>query len=837
LLEPATAASNGGLIVLLAYGVIGGLGPILLLRDPKLAAQMRHWLLAFPMGLAVLGLGIAIAHPSVPALFWPVDLLLQFLGLALALVAGGIVVALVVMLGLLGSIALWILSPAALLGLDGPLFCAGLLLGGLTLIAGLLWLGQNLGSVRKRMGLSFEDASPAAALSKDELLPWLTASPVLGAFALLGLAFNRQGGQAPHTGMATALCLLIVGLALAQRLKHAALAAVTALSATLALASWAALPAAGLAPDALGWSLGFWALLCAAPFVLYTLDEDWLPAWCAHALAMAGLSVMVMALGRQLFTPLQGAPLLLALTLLQLIAVARLVGQLQGKPARNSLLAFWGAGLLLLVSAFPVLLLERGWLGLAFVFEGAGLVWLNGRVRHPLLPALGLIAGIYGVVDLVLRYAELRGADAAPLGNPAFLAIAAATVLQTLAALEARRQSPDYPQGWRVAQRWTAVGMGFYLMNLAIAESFGKGPANGFDLSAHDDWMQYCLYTLCWAVVGGGLWAFLRQRSVMAWAAFGLLMIAVLRTVTLPWVYPLWVPGLGPWVNPAWLVFLPVIAILSALRLWELRRGGGDAARAMLWALLAVIFIAFKVESSSTLQGGEPLRLLLHHNAPHALSQAAAWSLFGLILLLWPRELEEEFRLAGLGLFILACLRGASIPLRYADAWPDSLPLLNGVWLCLAAQSVLLFWLARREWPKGRWPGGVAAASLLGPLAVAAGFFTVNVGVAQCFRESGQALHLDAQGSLGQRLANSLSWMAYGLGLLFGGIRGRSRGLRLVGLALMAVTAVRVFLGDLYKMGGLYRVAAFVGLAFSLLLVSYLYQRFGSQAADQKEER
>jgi len=44
--------------------------------------------------------------------------------------------------------------------------------------------------------------------------------------------------------------------------------------------------------------------------------------------------------------------------------------------------------------------------------------------------------------------------------------------------------------------------------------------------------------------------------------------------------------------------------------------------------------------------------------------------------------------------------------------------------------------------------------------------------------------------------------------------------------ALLTVTIFKVFLHDLWRLGQLFRVASFVGLAIVLILVSFLYQKF-----------
>jgi uncharacterized membrane protein len=49
---------------------------------------------------------------------------------------------------------------------------------------------------------------------------------------------------------------------------------------------------------------------------------------------------------------------------------------------------------------------------------------------------------------------------------------------------------------------------------------------------------------------------------------------------------------------------------------------------------------------------------------------------------------------------------------------------------------------------------------------------------------------------------------------------------RIAALALLSVTIVKCFLHDLWRLGGLYRVGSFVGLAICLSLVALLLQRF-----------
>jgi uncharacterized membrane protein len=62
--------------------------------------------------------------------------------------------------------------------------------------------------------------------------------------------------------------------------------------------------------------------------------------------------------------------------------------------------------------------------------------------------------------------------------------------------------------------------------------------------------------------------------------------------------------------------------------------------------------------------------------------------------------------------------------------------------------------------------------------------------------------------------------------LLVTGIAVRSRGARIAAIGLLLATVLKGFLLDLAALGGLYRVASFVGLAICLAAVAVLIQKF-----------
>ena len=74
--------------------------------------------------------------------------------------------------------------------------------------------------------------------------------------------------------------------------------------------------------------------------------------------------------------------------------------------------------------------------------------------------------------------------------------------------------------------------------------------------------------------------------------------------------------------------------------------------------------------------------------------------------------------------------------------------------------------------------------------------------------------------------AVSAAWLVLALALLASGILTASRQLRYASLAVLLIAVAKVFLGDMAELGGLYRVAAFLGLGLSLVGIGSIYQRF-----------
>ena len=74
--------------------------------------------------------------------------------------------------------------------------------------------------------------------------------------------------------------------------------------------------------------------------------------------------------------------------------------------------------------------------------------------------------------------------------------------------------------------------------------------------------------------------------------------------------------------------------------------------------------------------------------------------------------------------------------------------------------------------------------------------------------------------------AYSVVWLLASFVLLGAGLWRGTAWLRHGALAILILTVLKVFLSDMAALGGLYRVASFLGLGLCLVGVGYLYQRF-----------
>ncbi len=199
------------------------------------------------------------------------------------------------------------------------------------------------------------------------------------------------------------------------------------------------------------------------------------------------------------------------------------------------------------------------------------------------------------------------------------------------------------------------------------------------------------------------------------------------------------------------------------------------------------------------------------------------WALEGAALVwLYRRIPHAGLFAAALGLLGTAFVRLSLNPTVLTYHPRGAMPILN--WylytylIVAAALFVAARMLAARDDTK-RIAGGLAAG---GTVLL---FLLINIEIAD-FWATGPALTFNFNANLAQDLTYTIGWALFSLGLLAAGIRLRNRPCRMASIALLAVTVAKCFLHDLGRLGGLYRVSSFVGLALCLALVAIVLQKF-----------
>ncbi len=177
------------------------------------------------------------------------------------------------------------------------------------------------------------------------------------------------------------------------------------------------------------------------------------------------------------------------------------------------------------------------------------------------------------------------------------------------------------------------------------------------------------------------------------------------------------------------------------------------------------------------------------------------------------------------GLFAAAFLRLAVNPAVLTYHAKSAVPFFNW-YLAVYGVAAVAFLAGARLL---RSTGDERARPLAGILpagAVALLFVLLNLEIADYFADGAVPAFNILSSSLAEGLAYTLSWSAFAIALLVVSIALGNRRGRIAAVVLLAVTILKCFLHDLAQLGGLYRVASFVGLALCLAAVAVLLQRF-----------
>lgn len=205
-----------------------------------------------------------------------------------------------------------------------------------------------------------------------------------------------------------------------------------------------------------------------------------------------------------------------------------------------------------------------------------------------------------------------------------------------------------------------------------------------------------------------------------------------------------------------------------------------------------------------------------------------SWALEGAALCwLFRRVPHPGLKLTGAALLTVAFIRMGLNPLIFQYHEVSRIPLLNwhlyGYGITAAAQFAAAWWLSP---PHHRWHQFPLRAVLtaFGGILL---FLLVNVQIASFFTPEGSRfITFEFHGNFARDMVTTIAWGLFALGLMMIGFRWRQPAPRYAGVSLLAVTLLKLFLHDLAQLGTIHRIGAFIGVALTALVASFLYQRF-----------
>ena len=269
-------------------------------------------------------------------------------------------------------------------------------------------------------------------------------------------------------------------------------------------------------------------------------------------------------------------------------------------------------------------------------------------------------------------------------------------------------------------------------------------------------------------------------------------------------------------VNVAWPEFAykglvpAALAIPCVAALWQvIRTGSSDPLRA-LFGGVSLFFITFIFPIQFERQW-----------------LTIGWALEGVALLALFHEVPHPgLRNAGVGLLTACFVRLALNPWVITEYSRTGTPIWNWYLYTYGIVAAAMMSGARMLAPPRNKHGEINIPPVLYTFGIILAFLLLNIEIADTFSEQGAQLTFNFSGNFAQDMAYSLGWAVFAFVLLGIGFKTHHAPTRYSGMGLLMVTLLKLFLHDLWRLGGLYRIGSLIGLAIVLMLVSFIYQRF-----------
>ncbi len=507
----------------------------------------------------------------------------------------------------------------------------------------------------------------------------------------------------------------------------------------------------------------------------------------------------------------------------------------------SSNVADWG----LRQSAMTLLLLTLTWVWALYAL-GLLIVGLVRAKPLALWGGLGLLTIAIVKLLLIDTFVALPDTDRYVLGfNPHFITFAMVIAPAAFVIYALRRRIASLESDYREVLRALLAALhvvAVWGLSLEAIHYFDTQALTGGSLLVNDQNTLDSLYvslTVIWVLYAAALLSvgLARGMQLARWGGLALVGLAFAKLVLFDSFAIL--PNVDTYVpvlNPRFLAFViaavPVAAIGYVYRgvIRSLAEREVTAFRVLLAAMNGLVVWALMVETIHFfVVRGE--KLDIDQAEAILLSLTVIWALYGVALLsvgLWKNLMLARW--GGLALLGLAVAK--IVLLDTFSLFPDEetyLLILNthfGTNVVTVAAIVLAAMafrrlgasLPERERQVLRWlPAAAGALALWSMSLEAIHFFAVREELLNVDQESGVHLTL------------TVLWALYGIGVIvIGFLRDESR-IRLAGMALLAVTIIKLFVFDVFLLEQIYRVAAFVTLGVLLLGTGLAYQRYSTE--------
>jgi hypothetical protein len=214
------------------------------------------------------------------------------------------------------------------------------------------------------------------------------------------------------------------------------------------------------------------------------------------------------------------------------------------------------------------------------------------------------------------------------------------------------------------------------------------------------------------------------------------------------------------------------------------------------------------------------------------------WAAEGAALLwLFHRVPHPGLRLVGVALLIAAFVRLALNPAVLEYHARAATPIFNWYLYAYGLVTVCLFAGAWLLAPPRNLVLKTNTQPVLAGLGTVLAFLLLNIEIADYFSPAGATLTFQFSGNFPRDMTYSIAWALFALTLLVAGILKKIPAARYAAMALLCITLLKLFFHDLARLGQLYRIGAFIGVAVIAMLASFAYQKFFSTTAKPPEAK